>query len=59
MSPRSIAQLIFCLISALQIGPPYIVGNSLGGYQALWFAVLFPCPRPNSSGLIEPAISFM
>jgi pimeloyl-ACP methyl ester carboxylesterase len=42
MSPQSIAQLIFCLISALQIGPPYIVGNSLGGYQALWFAVLFP-----------------
>lgn len=42
MSPRSFAQLIFCLISALQIEPPYIVGNSLGGYQSLWFAVLFP-----------------
>jgi len=42
MSPRSIAQLIFCLISALHIEPPYVVGNSLGGYQALWFAVLFP-----------------
>lgn len=42
MSPQSIATLIFSLISALQIEPPYIVGNSLGGYHALWFAVLFP-----------------
>jgi pimeloyl-ACP methyl ester carboxylesterase len=42
MSPRSMAQVILCLISALQIEPPYIVGNSLGGYQSLWFAVLFP-----------------
>ena len=42
MSPRSVAQFISCLISALHIEPPYVVGNSLGGYQALWFAVLFP-----------------
>ena len=42
MSPRSMARLIFCLTCALQIEPPYIVGNSLGGYQALWFAVLYP-----------------
>ena len=42
MLPRSIAQVIVCLISALQIEPPYVVGNSLGGYQSLWFAVLFP-----------------
>jgi pimeloyl-ACP methyl ester carboxylesterase len=30
------------LIEALQIEPPYMVANSLGGYQALWLAVLFP-----------------
>lgn len=42
LSPRSMAQFIFCLISALQVEPPYIVGNSLGGYVSLWFAVLFP-----------------
>jgi pimeloyl-ACP methyl ester carboxylesterase len=42
MSPQSMAEFISCLISTLQIEPPYLVGNSLGGYQALWFAVLFP-----------------
>lgn len=42
MSPQSIAQFISCLISTLHLERPYIVGNSLGGYQALWFAVLFP-----------------
>lgn len=42
MSPRATAQLLSGLICALQIEPPSIVGNSLGGYQALWFAVLFP-----------------
>ena len=41
MSPQSIAQFISCLISALHIESPYVVGNSLGGYQSLWFAVLF------------------
>jgi pimeloyl-ACP methyl ester carboxylesterase len=42
MSPQSIAQLIAGLIDALQIEPPFVVGNSLGGCQALWTAVLFP-----------------
>ncbi len=42
MSPQSMAQFFSGLISALQIEPSYVVGNSLGGYQALWFAVLFP-----------------
>jgi pimeloyl-ACP methyl ester carboxylesterase len=42
MSPRLIAQLLSCLVSALQIEPPTVVGNSLGGYQSLWLAVLFP-----------------
>lgn len=42
MSPQSIATFIDALISALQIEPPYVIGNSLGGYQALWFVMLFP-----------------
>ncbi len=42
MSPQSVAQLIASLILALHIEPPFVVGNSLGGYQSLWFAVLFP-----------------
>jgi pimeloyl-ACP methyl ester carboxylesterase len=42
MSPQSIAMLICALIKDLQIEPPYVVGNSLGGYQTLWLAVLFP-----------------
>lgn len=42
MSPPSMANLISALISALEIEPPYLVGNSLGGYYALWFSVLFP-----------------
>ena len=42
MSPKSIATFLDALVSALQIERPYVVGNSLGGYQALWFATLFP-----------------
>jgi pimeloyl-ACP methyl ester carboxylesterase len=42
VSARAIGQLIAGLIEALQIEPPVVVGNSLGGYQALWCAVLFP-----------------
>lgn len=42
MSPQSIATFLAALISVLQIEPPYVIGNSLGGYQALWFAILFP-----------------
>jgi pimeloyl-ACP methyl ester carboxylesterase len=42
MSPKSIARFLDALISTLQIEPPYVIGNSLGGYQALWFAMLFP-----------------
>jgi len=42
LSPASIANIIGGLIRSLGIEPPYVVGNSLGGYQALWFATLFP-----------------
>ena len=42
MSPPSIATFLNALISTLQIEPPYVVGNSLGGYQVLWLATLFP-----------------
>ena len=42
MSPQSIATFLDALISTLQIEPPYVIGNSLGGYQALWLAILFP-----------------
>jgi pimeloyl-ACP methyl ester carboxylesterase len=42
VSARAIGQLIAALIGALDIEPPFVVGNSLGGYQALWCAVLFP-----------------
>lgn len=42
MSPQSIAIFIDSLIAALQIEMPYVVGNSLGGYQTLWFAMMFP-----------------
>ncbi|HEU0294567.1 MAG TPA: alpha/beta hydrolase [Anaerolineales bacterium] len=42
MSPKSIATFLDALVSALQIERPCVVGNSLGGYQALWFATLFP-----------------
>lgn len=42
MSPQSVATFLDALVSTLQIEPPYVVGNSLGGYQALWFAALFP-----------------
>ena len=41
MSPQSVATFLNALISTLQIEPPYVIGNSLGGYQALWFASLF------------------
>ena len=42
MSPQSVAKFLNALVDTLQIKPPYIIGNSLGGYQALWFAILFP-----------------
>lgn len=42
MSPPSLATFLDALVSTLQIEPPYVVGNSLGGYQALWFVTLFP-----------------
>lgn len=42
MSPESVAKFLNALVDTLQIEEPYIVGNSLGGYQALWFATLFP-----------------
>ena len=42
MSPQSIAKFLDALVDTLQIEPPYMVGNSLGGYQTLWFATLFP-----------------
>ncbi len=42
MSPESIAQMISGLIGALGLDRPYVVGNSLGGYEALWFASLYP-----------------
>ena len=42
LSPRSIANVIDGLIRSLGIEPPFVVGNSLGGYQALWFTTLFP-----------------
>jgi pimeloyl-ACP methyl ester carboxylesterase len=42
MSPQSVATFLDALVSTLQIEPPYVIGNSLGGYQALWFAILYP-----------------
>ena len=42
MSPQSVAKFLDALVDTLPIKPPYVIGNSLGGYQALWFAILFP-----------------
>jgi pimeloyl-ACP methyl ester carboxylesterase len=42
MSPPSVATFLQALISTLRIEPPFVIGNSLGGYQALWLAILFP-----------------
>jgi pimeloyl-ACP methyl ester carboxylesterase len=42
MSLPSLATFLHALVSTLQIEPPYVVGNSLGGYQALWFVTFFP-----------------
>ena len=42
MSPQSVAKFLNALVNSLQIEKPYVIGNSLGGYQTLWFATLFP-----------------
>ncbi len=40
--PEELAQLLAAFIEALQLGRPYIAGNSMGGYISLWAALLFP-----------------
>ena len=42
MSPENIALVISSFITALKLDRPYVVGNSLGGYETLWFASLHP-----------------
>ena len=42
MSPQSVAKFLNALVYSLQIEKPYVIGNSLGGYQALWLATLCP-----------------
>jgi triacylglycerol lipase len=44
------------ILDALGIARTYIVGNSMGGNIALWFAVKFP-ERAEGLGLIAPATS--
>lgn len=40
--PASVARLLASFLRALDVGAPYVVGNSLGGYQCLWLALLEP-----------------
>ncbi|MBT3981380.1 MAG: alpha/beta hydrolase [Bacteriovoracaceae bacterium] len=42
MSAESMGEAILGIIQALKLEKPYIVGNSLGGYQAAWFAINHP-----------------
>lgn len=42
MSPSSVAMVLLELIDSLKLDSPYVVGNSLGGYEALWLAALHP-----------------
>ncbi|MCA9520660.1 MAG: alpha/beta hydrolase [Myxococcales bacterium] len=42
MHPASVARFLGSLIGALDVGAPYVVGNSLGGYQCLWLLLLEP-----------------
>lgn len=42
MSPASVANVIAGVIDALGLAHPYVVGNSLGGYQASWMLLDHP-----------------
>lgn len=42
VSPESVSEVLAGLIEALKLETPYVIGNSMGGYQALWLAVVHP-----------------
>ena len=42
MAPDTIAEVLAAFITALDLGPTHVVGNSLGGYESLWLAATHP-----------------